>query len=130
MKRIKNAKELKKIIMDLEEINLKDEDSEMITGYFEGHDYEIKTDENNLFIVDVSDETDVLKANFEEIVERVYEWNNQLIEDTEKEFIELLDYIIEPQKDLKRLNELFKYLLILKIDSVKLNNLEVTLKYK
>ncbi|MDU7089505.1 MAG: hypothetical protein E6342_17605, partial [Clostridium sp.] len=87
-------------------------------------------DENNLFIVDVSDETDVLKANFEEIVERVYEWNNQLIEDTEKEFIELLDYIIEPQKDLKRLNELFKYLLILKIDSVKLNNLEVTLKYK
>lgn len=130
MKEIKNAKEFKKIIMDLEEINLKDEDCEMITGYFEGHDYEIKTDENNLFIVDVSDETDVLKANFEEIVERVYEWNNQLIEDTEREFIELLDYIIEPQKDLKRLNELFKYLLILKIDSVKLNNLEVTLKYK
>lgn len=119
MKEIKNAKELKKIIMDLEGINLKDEDSEMITGYFEGHDYEIKTDENNLFIVDVSDETDVLKANFEEIVERVYEWNNELIEDTEKE-INSLYATLDQHQEFARL---MSYLLQLKNDSVKLNNL-------
>ena len=126
MKEIKNAKELKKIIMDLEGINLKEEDSEMITGYFEGHDYEIKTDEKSLFIVDVQDETDVFKANFQEIVERVYEWNNELIEDTEKE-INSLYATLDQHQEFARL---MSYLLQLKNDSVKLNNLEVTLKYK
>jgi|GEM_PF-6827062 len=123
---ITNEKELKKVIKDLEGINLKDEDCEMITGYFEGHDYEIKTDENNLFIVDVSDETDVLKANLEEIVERVYEWNNELIEDTEKEINSLYATLDQHQKFAR----LMSYLFQLKNDSTNLNKLEVALNSK
>lgn len=126
MKEIKNAKELKKIIMDLEGINLKDEDCEMITGYFEGHDYEIKTDGKSLFIVDVQDETDVFKADFEEIVERVYEWNNELIEDTEKEINSLYETLDQHQE----FTRLMSYLLTLKMDSTNLNKLEVALSSK
>lgn len=130
MKIITDAKEFKEIIFDLEGFKLKDEESEKITGYLEGHDYFIKTDEKKLFIVDVSDETDIFETNLKEIVERVIEWNGELVEDKEKEFIELLDYILEPQKDLIKLKKLFAYLLDLKIDFLELNNLEVALNSK
>lgn len=112
--------------MDLEGINLKNEDCEMITGYFEGHDYTIETYENNLFIVDVSDETDVFKADFEEIVEMVYDWNNELIEDTEKEINSLYETLDQHQEFAR----LMSYLLELKNDSTNLNKLELALSSK
>lgn len=124
MKTITNAKELKKIIMDLEGINLKDEDCEMITGYFEGHDYEIKADESNLFIVDALDEMDVFEICFEGIMDRVYEWNMELIKETKREInsIEIDKYQL--------VEGLSNYLLQLQRDSINLNKLEVALNLK
>ena len=53
----------------------------LIIDYMEGHDYIIKSDGKNLYIADVQDEEDIEKENIKDIVMRVIEWNQSLIDD-------------------------------------------------
>lgn len=85
MRMITEAKELQEIILSLENFKVTEVESKMILGYFESHDYEIMINEKVLFVRDMQDEADIVQENFEEIVCRVREWNESIINNVENE---------------------------------------------
>lgn len=120
MKTIENVNDLKSVIKEIEKVELGDKQAEIILGYFEGHDYVIKTDKKTLFVVDFQDETDIWKEDFREIVGRVIEWNNDLIKETKdklykylgrhEEFAKTNRYMAELRSNENILNNLDYYL--------------------
>lgn len=120
MKTIENVNDLKSVIKEIEKIELGDKQAEIILGYFEGHDYVIKTDKKTLFVVDFQDETDIWKEDFREILGRVIEWNNDLIKETKdklykylgqhEEFTKINRYMAELRSNENILNNLDYYL--------------------
>lgn len=122
MKTIENKEDLQSIVLKLEEFKLTDLESEKIIGYFEGHDYMIKTNEKDLFVVDVIDEEDIIKETFENIVCRVMDWNDELIISTRNEiYNSCIKLTNDKSKNEKRFNKLMNYLLDLKEDEKILN---------
>ena len=81
MKNIDKSIELFYEVKELEKFKLKEEEAKLIIDYMEGHDYIIKSDGENLYIADVQDEEDIEKENIKDIVMRVIEWNQSLIDD-------------------------------------------------
>lgn len=81
MKNIDKSIELFYEVKELEKFKLKEEEAKLIIDYMEGHDYIIKSDGKNLYIADVQDEEDIEKENIKDIVMRVIEWNQSLIDD-------------------------------------------------
>ena len=81
MKNIDKSIELFYEVKELENFKLKEEEAKLIIDYMEGHDYIIKSDGKNLYIADVQDEEDIEKENIKDIVMRVIEWNQSLIDD-------------------------------------------------
>lgn len=81
MRTISSTKELQEIVFKIEKFKLNANESLVILDYLEGHDYEIKTDEKELFIVDVLDQDDIVKEDIRSIIDRVTEWNESLKED-------------------------------------------------
>lgn len=81
MRTISSTKELQKIVFKIENFKLNDNESLIILDYLEGHDYEIKTDEKELFIADVLNQDDIIKEDIRDIINRVIEWNESLKDD-------------------------------------------------
>lgn len=81
MRTISSTKELQKIVFKIEKFKLNDNESLIILDYLEGHDYEIKTDEKELFIADVLNQDDIIKEDIRDIINRVIEWNESLKDD-------------------------------------------------
>ena len=106
MKTIENVNDLKSVIKEIEKLELGDKQAEIILGYFEGHDYVIKTDKKTLFVVDFQDETDIWKEDFREIVGRVIEWNNDLIKETKDKLYKYLGQLEEFTKTNRYMAEL------------------------
>lgn len=96
MKNINKSIELKNEVEKIENFKLNDEESKLIIDYMEGHDYIIKSDNEHLYVVDIQDEEDIEKESIKNIVLRVLEWNQSLIENI------ALD---EPEKKLLKLKE-------------------------
>lgn len=80
MKNINKSIELKNEVEKIENFKLNDEESKLIIDYMEGHDYTIKSDNEYLYVVDIQDEEDIEKESIKNIVLRVLEWNQSLIE--------------------------------------------------
>lgn len=130
---ISNINELQNIVLKLEGFKLNNLDGEMILGYLEGHDYEIKTNEKNLFIIDIHDKTDIYKETLLDIIYRVQNWNMELIENTKyemdkiystlddhKNFVRLMSSLLELKNDEKKIDELI----------LSLNKNSINAKYK
>ena len=96
MKNINKSIELKNEVEKIENFKLNDEESKLIIDYMEGHDYTIKSDNEYLYVVDIQDEEDIEKESIKNIVLRVLEWNQSLIEDIT---------LNEPEKKLLKLKE-------------------------
>lgn len=117
---ITEVTELQKIVEVLEGFKLEEAESKTIIDYFWGHDYIIKTDEKYLYVVDALDEKDICKENLKQIIYRVINWNNKLMEDIKKEintlyetldqhekFAELMSKLLELKEDAKKLDILY-----------------------
>lgn len=133
MKTIETKEDLQSIVLKLEKFNLTDLESEKIIGYFEGHDYMIKTNEKDLFVVDVIDEEDINKEKFKNIVCRVIDWNDELITSTRNEIYSSCIKLTNDKKSnelTKKFNESMNYLFELNEDEKILNVLYTILTRK
>ncbi|MGL5714280.1 MAG: nucleotidyltransferase domain-containing protein [Paraclostridium sp.] len=119
MKTIENINELQNKVLEIEDFKIKSKECELLLGYFEGHDYIIKSDGKNLFVVDAIDETDMYEDTLLGIVTKVQEWNSELIEDTNKEINKLYETLDEHEEFAK----LMSYLLNLTEDSKSIDGL-------
>lgn len=119
MKCITNVKELQDIVFKLEKFKLSELGGKIIIGYLVGHNYEILTDENSFFLLDITEQEDIEKLNFKWILDTVQCLNSLLIEDTEYEIENLHPTLDQHEK----FEKLMKYLYNLKDDETKLDNL-------
>lgn len=119
MKNIYKSIELKNEIEKIENFKLNDEESKLIVGYMEGHDYIIKSDGENLYVVDIQDEEYIIKESLKDIVNRVLEWNESLKEDIQSD-MNSLHLTLDENIELKKLE---KKLLSLEEDEKVLSNL-------
>lgn len=70
--------------MTEQKIQLSEKDAEVLLGYMEGHDYAIGVKGTELFSVDVAEEdAPVVPYTVDELIDRICEWNYELIEDAE-----------------------------------------------
>ena len=124
MKEIKNTKELQEIVSNIEGFEIKEIEGKTILDYFEGHDYIIKANNKKLFLVDMHDREDICEESFTEIVCRVSEWNEDLINSIEKEiqglyatldqheeFAKLMSKLLSIKEDKKVLDNLYNILI-------------------
>lgn len=119
MKLITNAKELQQILLDLGRVKLDEPEGKIIIDYLEEYEYEILTDDKNLFLADIIDQTDINIFSLNEIVEIVQHWNNELIRETEKN-IEQLYVNLDQHEEFEKL---MNHLLNLKDDKIKLEEI-------
>ncbi len=119
MRIITNINDLKQILLKLERFKLSDVEGRLILDYLEGHDYEIKTNDKELLIVDIHNEIDICKETLLDIIYRVQTWNMELIEDTESE----IDKLYSTLDDHEEFAKLMSYLLKLKNDEKKIDEL-------
>ncbi|RGW97767.1 hypothetical protein [Paraclostridium sordellii] len=119
MKNIMKVNELQEIVLSLEKFKVSEIEGKIILGYFESHDYEIMINKKLLFVRDIQDETDIVQENFEEIVYRVREWNESIINNVENE-IENLYATLEQHNEYEKL---MMYLTSLREDEKILENL-------
>lgn len=119
MKLITNAKELQQILLDLGRVKLDEPEGKLIIDYMEEYEYEILTDDKNLFLADIIDQTDINIFSLNEIVEIVQHWNNELIRETEKN-IEQLYVNLDQHEEFEKL---MNHLLNLKDDKIKLEEI-------
>lgn len=119
MKLITNAKELQQILLDLGRVKLDEPEGKLIIDYMEEYEYEILTDDKNLFLADIIDQTDINIFSLNEIVEIVQHWNNELIRETE-ENIEQLYVNLDQHEEFEKL---MNHLLTLKDDKIKLEEI-------
>lgn len=113
MKSIEEKLELIWEVRRLENFKLNEEEAQLILDYMEGHDYIIKSDGENLYVADVQDEEDIEKENIKDIVMRVIEWNQSLIDDIQLDNIQLDKLetkLSKLQEDEKILSNLFEIL--------------------
>lgn len=121
MKLITNAKELQQILLDLGRVKLDEPEGKIIIDYLEEYEYEILTDDKNLFLADIIDQTDINIFSLNEIVEIVKHWNNELIREIEKN-IEQLYVNLDQHEEFEKL---MNHLLNLKDDKIKLAEISI-----
>ncbi|MEG0909489.1 MAG: nucleotidyltransferase domain-containing protein [Clostridia bacterium] len=121
MRMILRAQELQELVRVENNFKLTEKESNVVLGYLEGHGYGIGVDENNqVCFVDIEDsEEEVFEEDFTEILDRVSEWNYELIQDCDyeiekltvedfEEYEQLMKRKIELQDDEKIIDKLIE----------------------
>ena len=121
MRMIVKANELQEVVKVQNNFKLTNVESELVLGYLEGHGYGIGIGENNqMYFVDIEDsEEEIFEEDFTEILDRVVEWNYELIQDCDRaiereitsieqheEYAQLMDRKFDLQNDEKILDKL------------------------
>lgn len=121
MRMIVKANELQEVVKVQNNFKLTNVESELVLDYLEGHGYGIGIGENNqMYFVDIEDsEEESFEEDFTEILDRVVEWNYELIQDCDRaiereiasieqheEYAQLMDRKFDLQNDEKILDKL------------------------
>ena len=121
MRMIVKANELQEIVKVQNNFKLTEKEGQLVLDYLEGHGYGIGMDKNNqMYFVDVEDSNEeTFEEDFTEILDRVVEWNYELIQDCDRaierditsieqheEYARLMDRKFDLQEDEKILDKL------------------------